>query len=278
MMNFIKSNSNSSLKPERFLASRPVFSTAELDDALCSRWGGDPAARQSWLRYHLDRGRLLRVRRGFYAVVPEGTDPSSASPDPYLVGSRLAEDAVLAYQTALALRGFAHSQREEIVAVSHASVRPFRFRGVLYRTVKPPRSLSLAGEESAEVVTIDRSGLDARATSLERTAVDLLDRPDLGGGWEEVWRSLESVPYLDLDAVVGYALLLGSAPAIAATGLFLETHRESLMVEPRHLDALRRRIPRQPRYLDRSLPGRLVAGWNLIAPRILLEPPWAEGL
>jgi hypothetical protein len=38
--------------------------------------------------------------------------------------------------------------------------------------------------------------------------VDVLDRPRLSGGWEEVWRSLETIPFLDLDQVVQYALLL----------------------------------------------------------------------
>ncbi len=41
-----------------------------------------------------------------------------------------------------------------------------------------------------------------RVASLERTLVDVLNRPRYPGGWEEVWRSLESVAFFDLDRVV----------------------------------------------------------------------------
>jgi len=43
---------------------------------------------------------------------------------------------------------------------------------------------------------------------LERTLVDVLDAPEHGGGWEEIWLSLESVEFFDLDAVIEYALKL----------------------------------------------------------------------
>ena len=45
--------------------------------------------------------------------------------------------------------------------------------------------------------------------------MDVLDRPDLAGGWEEVWRSLESVEFFDIDQVVRYSLLLENATTCA---------------------------------------------------------------
>ena len=115
---------------------------------------------------------------------------------------------------------------------------------------------------------------------MERTLVDVLDRPDLGGGWEEVWRSLESVAYFDLAAVVEYARLLGSATTAAKVGFFLEQHRDMLMVDARHLDQLRDYAPRQPHYMDRgeSSKGVMVKGWNLIVPLAVMDRTWEEAL
>ena len=113
--------------------------------------------------------------------------------------------------------------------------------------------------------------------TLERTLVDVLDAPTNAGGWEEVWRSLEMVEFFDLDAVTAYTVKLGSALTAARVGFFLEQHRESLMVEDRHLEPLRQLRPRQPRYLDaRRKPGKLVASWNLIVPDGVLRRTWAE--
>ncbi len=109
---------------------------------------------------------------------------------------------------------------------------------------------------------------------------DVLDRPDLSGSWEEIWRSLESVGFFDLDKVVEYALLLGNATTGAKVGFFLEQHREPLMVEDRHLKALHDMCPRQPHYWDRSRrkSGRLVSEWNLVVPREVLERAWGDVL
>ena len=41
-----------------------------------------------------------------------------------------------------------------------------------------------------------------KITSLERSIVDILDRPDLGGGWEEVWRSLDNVTLFDVNKII----------------------------------------------------------------------------
>ena len=109
----------------------------------------------------------------------------------------------------------------------------------------------------------------------------MLDRPDLSGGWEESWRSLASVEFFDLDRVVEYTVLLGSATIAAKVGLFLSQHREKLMVEESHLASLRKRKPRAPHYLEPARhgepgDGKFISEWNLIVPRGLAERTWEE--
>ncbi len=45
------------------------------------------------------------------------------------------------------------------------------------------------------------------------------------GGWEEIWRSLETVEFFDLDRIVEYVLLLGNATTASKVGYYLEEHR-----------------------------------------------------
>ncbi len=99
--------------------------------------------------------------------------------------------------------------------------------------------------------------------------VDVLDAPDKGGGWEEIWRSLELVEFFDLDAVIEYVAALGSALAAARVGFFLEQHR--------HLDRLERHAPREPRYLDAGRQsGKFLSRWNLVVPEYVLHRRWEE--
>src|SRR5688572_18981645 len=91
-----------------FFARRTVFRHEEFAAAAAAA-GSSPKTIENLLRHHVRAGHLLRVRRGVYAVVPPGFSPDTVPLDPLLVASRLEDDAVLAYHTALELHGVAYS-------------------------------------------------------------------------------------------------------------------------------------------------------------------------
>jgi predicted transcriptional regulator of viral defense system len=268
------------MKHDGFFRMHPVFTVADLAEHMSSRAGVGERAREAILAYHLKAGRIVRVRRGLYAVIPPGANASSYPVDPYLVASKLTPDSVLSHHTALEFHGRAYSVYFHIMYSASRPLGHLTFRSNVYRGTMFPRALVLAGKTLAGVSTAEIDGMDFRVTSLERTLVDVLDRPDLSGGWEEIWRSLESVAYFNLDKVVEYALALGNATTGAKVGFFLDQHRETLMVEDSHLKALYGMRPRQPHYLERSkrTPGRLVPQWNLVVPMEVLERSWEEVL
>lgn len=265
-------------RPDDFFTAHPVFTSDEFA-AFHQKYGsGHSATRQSLLGHYESQGRILRIRRALYAVIPPGSDPDTAPVDPYLVAAKLAPDATLAYHTALELHGHAHSAFEQYQFLTETSARALIFRFHRFQPVNVPRSLREPQRADFGVQTTDRMGLNIRVTTLERTCVDVLDRPDLAGGWEEVWRSLESVPYFDLDQMIEYALLLGRATTVAKVGYFLESNAKRLMVEQRHLDVLHTRMPRAPHYVDRSSRHghRFVGAWNLVIPAALADRTWQE--
>lgn len=231
----------------------------------------------SLLLRHVKAGTILRVRRGLYAAVPAGSRAKSFQVDPFLVATKLAPDAAVAYHAALQFRGKAYSVWHRFAILSRTQARPLTFQGNDFVTLRPPRALAKLPDLGGGIVSEPHAGGTVRVTTFERTLVDVLDAPDLGGGWEEIWRSLEMVEYFDLDAVVTYALKLRSAVTAARVGFFLDQHREALSVEERHLRALHDGAPRQPSYLERRRePGRLVKSWNLVVPERVLNRAWAE--
>jgi len=263
---------------QEFLARHPVFTYKEFESFLGKRGSLSKRTQDSLLTYYTRTGRILRVRRGLFAYVPLGASPKNSAVDPYLVAAKLTEDAILAYHTALEFHGKAYSVHQQFLYLAEQASRPLQFRSHRFRAISFPKALREKKKQSFGVVQADRLGLDVRVTSLERTLVDVLDRPDLGGGWEEIWRSLESVEFFDLDQVVKYALLLANATTIAKVGFYLEQHRDALMVTDTHLKRLRARRPAKAHYLDRSQrkSGRFVSGWNLVVPQTVLERSWQE--
>lgn len=176
-----------------------------------------------------------------------------------------------------------HKKTGHVVSVRrglYATVPRGAIGGHAFRGVHFPKELSRKKEERFGVVEADRSGTSVRVTNLERTLVDTLHRPDLSGSWEEIWRSLESIQFLDFEQVLRYTRLLGNATTAARVGFFLEQHADSLMVREKDLDAFERLRPRHPTYLDRSQrqAGRLATRWNLMVPHKVLERSWGATL
>jgi predicted transcriptional regulator of viral defense system len=197
--------------------------------------------------------------------------------DPFLLATKLAPDAVVAFHAALQFRGRAYSVWHRFAVLTESHLRPFTFQGSEFLPVRPSSREEALTPPVRGVVTEPHAGGAVRVTTFERTLVDVLDAPELGGGWEEVWRSLEMVEYFNLEAVVEHALRRGSKLTAARVGFFLEQHREGLFVEEHHLEALREAAPRRPLYLDRKRePGKLVRGWNLVVPERVLARTWAE--
>lgn len=266
------------IKHDVFFRRHPVFTGEELAQHLSS--GGETGARtrESLVAYHIRTGRLVRVRKGLFAVIPPGADSATYPIDPFLIASRLTADSVLSHHTALEFHGRAYSAWRHLSYLASRPMEPLTFRSHVYRGAKFPEALVRSGTEYFGVSMAERAGMSLRVTTLERTLVDVLDRPHRAGGWEEIWRSLESVEFFDLDSIVEYVLLLGKATTASKVGYYLDQHRESLMVEERHLKTLRGQRPRQPQYVDRRGGGgaSLVAAWNLVVPTEVIERSWAE--
>ncbi len=245
-------------RPGEFIATHPVFRFEELQ-AVRVAAGRSPAGTSAVLRYWVRSGRLRSIRRGLYASYL--TDDR----DPWLVGSRLTRDAVMAYDAALSFHGFTGPGH----GMSYLTLergRPYSFNDTEYRPVLVPRRLRRLRDWGGGVATVERHGLPLRVTTVERTLVDLLDRLDLGPGIEEVWRAFETARGLDVDFMATYAQKLGSAVCAGRLGFFLE-QLGALTPGARRL--LERCVPKVAAYFDRATQdrgGQLAHPWNVIVP------------
>jgi len=132
-------------------------------------------------------------------------------------------------------------------------------------------------QENFGVISTEHRGLEVKVASLERTLVDVFNRPVYSGSWEEIWRSLESVEFFDLDLVLEYVKLLDNSTTAACVAFFLEQNKDRLLVDDKYFDALRKLRPKQPHYFDsRQKNGKLLKDWNLLVPEEILNKSWDE--
>jgi len=260
-----------------FFATHPVFTHEEYVAAHGARGDRSPRTANSLLTRYAVAGKIFHVRRGALCGDTCRRNARDVSSRPVPPGDeaglgrcdRLPRRAAVSRQGLLGLASLRGAHPEPRAAAE--------LPGQRLRRCSPAALARWTAGLGGGVVEEPYAGGTVRVTTFERTLVDVLADPDLGGGWEEVWRSLEMVEYFDLVAVVDHALARGSALTTARVGWFLEQHRDELFVEEQHLKPLRDHAPRQPRYLDgKREAGRLVKSWNLVVPVRVLHRTWAE--
>lgn len=261
-----------------FFDQYPVFAHDEFINFVVSKGTTNPHTQRELLAYHLKKGRILRIRRGYFGSLPISSWGSSNYPiDPFLIAGRVTKDAVLAYHTALDFYGVSYSVYHQFFFMSEQKIRPFSYQAN-FICLPFPKTLCEQHQTHIEIETVNRQGLDIKITSMERTLVDVLDRPNYAGGWEEIWRSIIHFPILKLDKIIEYAFILNNATTIAKLGFFLEQHKEQFHIDEHTLNTLQEKIPNSIHYLERSKrqSGKLMKRWNLVVPQSIIERIWEE--
>jgi predicted transcriptional regulator of viral defense system len=263
-------NTERKLRGIDFFAGHPVFSLDEAAAALLPE--GKRLRVVERLKHHLRTGRLKRVTREIYAVVPPTLSPADFQPDPFLVASAMYPDGVFSHHSALELLGAAHSLWNQCTLYVNRRRRPLQLEGATLRFLDLP--LSMKGDAGKQVGTrrIERQGELLEITGAERTLVEGFSRPSLAGGLEELVNSAAGFTTLDLELMEEVLRRYDMAKLWAATGWFLERFQKSFHVPDALLARMEQRRPRSRAYVERGQRGGLLVGrWNLILPKVLLS-------
>jgi predicted transcriptional regulator of viral defense system len=253
-------------KTASFLSAHPVFTRVEFAAVF-----GHPASAAnvtSLLRYHLRAGNIKRLGQEVFAAVPAHLAAERMVTDRFAAAHKLRPDGVLGFHSALELHGLAYSEFNEVQLISAGRTERVVLPFGACRFVIPPKALAAAGKANYLTVTLDRQGVSVRATAVERTVVDVLHRPELAGGVEEVLRSLDLVRYLDPAKVADYVELLDNRSLASVSGWWLENRRDALGVTEDVLARLRALVPRSKHYALGAEPHHavLVQSWRILLP------------
>lgn len=263
---------------QQFLRKNPVFTYSSFARAVSGDYERSENTIKALLAHHIKQGHIVRVRRRLFASIPVGADFSVYPINPYLIAGYATPDAVVAYHSALSFYQMSYSASYRFTYLTQHQSSQFDFRSESYEGIKFPARLIQQEKEIIFTRIEDVQGLNIRVTSLERTLVDVLDKPQLGGGWEEIWRSLEMIDRIKIDQVVEYALLLNNATTIAKVGFYLSQRQKEWNISQNALLKLKEHCPRSPHYIDLEARknGELLSEWNIIVPKSLIIKNWEE--
>ena len=156
------------------------------------------------IQHNKSMARVGMIKEGLYYAVRPGQNAQSAPVDPYLVASKLAPDAVLSFHSALDVLGYGHSVFNMYYCFSNRFRPALRFRSDHFRVVITPKKLQKKSQEFFGTEKFERLGQKLDVTGKERTLVECLEKPQNSGGFEETYRSLEKIPFIQPDVLLSY--------------------------------------------------------------------------
>ena len=210
----------------------------------------------------LKKGELGMVKRGLYFLVPPGQEPATYRPDPFLIASKLGGNPVLAYHSALALHGAAHSESNRIYFFTQTITRKFEFGNVEYAPVQRKASWGIE--------TVQRDGSSLKVTDRERTVLDCVDRPDYTGGLEELLKSLELFPSLDLEKLERYLWKVNKRILFSKMGFLLDRMKDQWKVSAGLFAKIEKKCGKGATYFEtKKGHGVFASRWRLIVPNNL---------
>jgi len=263
-------NTKQQLRGADFFAGHPVFSLDEAVTALAA--DGRRLGVVDRLKYHLKTGRLKRVTREIYAVVPPVVPVEDFRPDPFLVAKAMHPNGIFSHHSALELLGAAYSVWNQCTLYVARRRRPLLLAGFAVRFLDSPLSMQTDSGKQFGTRRVERQGMLLEVTGPERALVEGFNRPSLAGGLEELVRSAAGFTTLDLELLEEVLHRYDLAKLWAATGWFLEMFQKSFHVPNALLTRMEERRPRSRVYSERDQRGgTLVRRWNLILPQTLLS-------
>lgn len=266
------------MKIEQFFFEHPVFRHEEFAHWKATYGHMQAHSLNSALQYYAKTGRIVSIRRKLYAVIPPNVSAEDLIVDPYLVAGNATQDAVLGYHTALELMGASYSTFGQFTYISEEKSKPFEYQDRWYQSASLPIALQREQKPFINIEVINRQGVNLRITSAERTFVDILDRIELCGGWEEVCRSINNLAVLDISKIIEYCLLLENACLSAKVGYFLSQRQGAFAVSERELKPLFDTKPKTPRYVAKlgREAFRFIKQWNIFLPVSVVQHSWDE--
>jgi predicted transcriptional regulator of viral defense system len=248
---------NSHTPLTHYVQSSPLFTVEELARSYGKR--SQNRSIRNMLYRLKQQGRVRQLTKGVYAGALATT-----SLNRYSVPSRLRNDAVVAFHSALEFHGVANQAFQTVYYLSMRPRRAIVFDGVTYHSVVPPRQLARARGLNFQA----ELGRDqVRVTTRERSIVDCLMFLEYSGGTDELDRSLTMFPSFDFAAALKYLKLLRMPWLYARLGFLLDRHVEKLLFSGKSRDEFLRKRPRGVAYLEKKKSGnRWIPTWNLMVP------------
>jgi predicted transcriptional regulator of viral defense system len=212
----------------------------------------------SVLSSYVQKRLVAKVKRGLYVVLEDGFSVANQ----YEIASKISLDAVITNHSALSYFGYTNQVSYEMYVATQKRFRTFKFEGYTYTRVIP----------TIKDGVLQKNNL--RVTNIERTILDCINNFYLCLDFEEFYKALKDISFLDENKMRQYLPQYGKKVIYQKTGFIFEKVKEEFNISDGFLDfckinsgTLEYLLPeskkRKNLYFDKN--------WNLMVPKDLWQ-------
>ena len=207
-----------------------------------------------------------RVKPGLFIRIPESVilDKQKYTEDAILIGAKASTKSFLSHYTALTIHGLAERYTTQIYITTTKHQRNIKYHG---NTI---RYLQIIPEKFFGYENIKYSNTNIQVSNLERTIIDVIDKPKYAGGYNATINCLKNIDNIQYEKLLSYLKRINSRTIIRKTGYLLEK-LDNLNPPKKILKEIKGISGLHDIYFDKNKKGKYDKEWNIIIPKNILE-------
>ena len=210
-----------------------------------------------------NKGFIMQVRRGLFAIVPAQMIGKDFSIDRFLVASQLVRPYFISHHTALEIHGVAESYLNIAYISTNKISRPLEFQNISYKIINTKQMFGIEQvQRGTQVINV---------SNRERTVLDCIRNIKYAGGIEELAKSISAFPGLDHKKLLEYLHIFKEKSLFHRTGFILDRLKSELNVPQDFLDSIKENLSKRTYYLHTGTRGVYKKEWNIIVPENIEE-------
>lgn len=211
------------------------------------------------------KGALDKVKSNLFVRIPAHLvhDKGKYVEDPILVGKHLAKPYFFSYYTALYLHGLSQQYARHYYLSTTKYAQEVDYHGNVFCPVilKEKRFFGLKemnyGEEKIFV------------SDVERTLIDVMNRPEYAGGYEEILRCFQGLEEVNWSRLLEYMDKMREKILFNRMGFVFDILGDFVNMPDRFLNELRMKLSSNIYYFEKNRKGSYIKKWKIIVDKRL---------
>jgi predicted transcriptional regulator of viral defense system len=211
------------------------------------------------------KGALDKVKSNLYVRIPAHLvhDKGKYVEDPIFVGKYLVEPYFFSYYTALFLHGFSQQYTPRYYLSTTKHVLEVNYHGNIIQPVILRKKRFFGFEK------IKYRNEEVFVSDLERTIIDVVDRPEYAGGYEEVLRCLLDLEKINWNRLFEYIKKMGEGILFNRIGFIFDLLKNSIKTPESFLKKVHDNLSNNIYYFEKNRKGNFNKKWRIVVdPRL----------